>query len=45
MLGQAGLEHWRDLARSALRPVARAGPHLNRLKMAVATRRAARDRL
>ena len=29
----------------SLRPVARAGPHLNRLRMAVATRRVARDRL
>lgn len=34
-----------DLAGFALRPVARAGSHLNRLKMAVAMSRVARDRL
>lgn len=44
-LSQTGLKHGSDLARFSLRLIAGAGPYLNRLKMAMATRRVARDKL
>lgn len=45
MPGPGWVELKSDLARCAFRPVVGAGPYLNRLRMAVATRRVARDRL